>query len=153
MHCKYLKLTNGDNIIVTTDDTCTSLKEKEYISVVDPVVLNSYKFSKGPYVVESYVMEPWIKVAKEDVYQIPTSSIVIAVDVDDNASTYYKKFLSERKNNETLFKSGEETKEMMEEVEAEELENDLMDIMINYQEDEADDDDGPDYVRNGRVIH
>lgn len=153
MHCKFLKLTNGDNIIVTTDDTCATLKDKEYISVVDPVVLNSFKFSRGPYVVESYVMEPWIKVAKEDVFQIPTSSIVIAVDVEDNAITYYKKYLDERKNNQVMIKSGEETKEIIQQAEAEQFEEEILNIEYDELEDEMEEEHEPRYTRDGRTIH
>ena len=152
MHCKYLKLTNGDNIIVTTDDACNTLKEKEFISVVDPVVLNSFKFSRGQYVVESYVMEPWIKVAKEDVFNIPTKTIIVAVDVDEAATKYYHKFIEETKTKKVFIKDQEETKQFFENTEQSEFEE-LMEGILEDNEEEDEVDDGPEYIRDGRVIH
>jgi hypothetical protein len=93
MYCKFLKLINGDNLIVTTDDECKSFKDKEFLSCVDPVQVGTVRYPRGTMVVESYVLQPWIKMSVDDVVQIPVSSIVVAVDVQELAFKQYTKYL------------------------------------------------------------
>lgn len=95
MYCKFLKLINGDNLIVTTDDECKTFKGKEFLSCVDPVQVGTIRFPRGTMVVESYVLQPWIKMSIDDVVQIPVSSIVVAVDVQEMAFNQYKKYVEE----------------------------------------------------------
>jgi hypothetical protein len=93
MYCKFLKLINGDNLIVTTDDECKSFKDKEFLNCVDPVQVGTVRYPRGTMVVESYVLQPWIKMSVDDVVQIPVSSIVVAVDVQELAFKQYTKYL------------------------------------------------------------
>jgi len=93
MYCKFLKLINGDNLIVTTDDECKSFKGKEFLNCVDPVQVGTVRYPRGTMVVESYVLQPWIKMSVDDVVQIPVSSIVVAVDVQELAFKQYTKYL------------------------------------------------------------
>lgn len=95
MYCKFLKLINGDNLIVTTDDDCKSFKDKEFLNCVDPVQVGTVRFPKGTMVIESYVLQPWIKMSIDDVVQIPISSIVVAVDVQDSAVVQYQQFVED----------------------------------------------------------
>lgn len=98
MYCKFLKLINGDNLIVTTDDDCKTFKGKEFINCVDPVQVGTLRFPRGSMIVESYVLQPWIKMSIDDLVQIPVSSIVVAVDVQDSAFNQYKKYIEEYSN-------------------------------------------------------
>jgi hypothetical protein len=93
MYCKFLKLVNGDNLIVTTDDECKTFKGKEFLNCVDPVQVGTVRYPRGTMVVESYVLQPWIKMSIDDVVQIPVSSIVVAVDVQELAFKQYTKYL------------------------------------------------------------
>lgn len=96
MFCKYLKLTNGDNIMVTTSDNCEDLSHKDHIMVIDPVLIDSIKFPRGRMIVETYVMQPWLQMSKVgEQVKIPVHSIVVATDVQDNAAEQYKKYLKE----------------------------------------------------------
>jgi len=94
-YCKFLKLSNGEEIIVTTDNDCSDFKNEKYIHVVDPVEVKAIQMARGPVVVETHVMQPWIRLAKDDIIQIPTDSIVVAVDVEDDVLNQYAKFLYE----------------------------------------------------------
>ncbi len=94
-YCKFLKLSNGDEIIVTTDNNCSDFKNEKYIHVIDPVEIKAISIAKGPMVVETHVMQPWIRLAKDDIIQIPTDSIVVAVDVEDDVITQYARFVYE----------------------------------------------------------
>jgi len=93
MYYKFLKLTNGENLIVSTDDNCDTFCEKEFISVLDPILVGIIRVPKDDLVMESYVFQPWIKMGVEDVVKIPTSSIVVAVDLNESAKEHYLNYL------------------------------------------------------------
>jgi hypothetical protein len=92
---KFLKLTNGEDIIAATNNDCKNFKDQKMVLVSDPVLIGTIKMAQGPYLVETYTMQPWIKIAKEDIIEIPTESIVVAVDIDDKVVTQYQGFLEE----------------------------------------------------------
>lgn len=94
-YCKYLKLTNGENIIVTTDNDCKEFKQYKTINIVNPVELAVMRISNGPMIMESMTLQPWIKVAPNDVIEVPTESILLITDVKEEAIEQYKTFLEE----------------------------------------------------------
>jgi len=118
-YCKFLKLTNGEEIIVTTDNDCSDLKKEKYLFVIDPVEIKAISMSKGAMVFETHVMQPWIRLAKDDIIQIATDNILVAVDVDDDVLNQYAKFLYERFVDKQAPGSREEILEtMMEDLES-----------------------------------
>jgi len=98
MFCKYLKLTNGDNLIVTTDDDCQTLKGKEFLICADPVQVGTLRVPRGSMIIESIVLQPWIKISVDNVIKIPVTSILVAVDVHEIAYNQYKNFVEEYEN-------------------------------------------------------
>jgi len=141
MFCKYLKLTNGDNIIVTTDNDCKNFKQQKTIPVCDPVLLKNIQMSQGPFLLETFTMQPWIKVAKNDIIDIPTESILVVVDLHESAVDQYKSFVLETSN----------TDPKVEEVTDEEYQN----MFDSFEEQEED--DGVESVRRAyklrKTIH
>jgi hypothetical protein len=95
---KYLKLTNGDDIIVTTDSNCENFRKDSVLYVYDPVLISTVRLAQGHYFVETFTMQPWIKLAKDDIMEIPTENVIIAVDIDDKVVTQYEMFLNEYSN-------------------------------------------------------
>ena len=95
MFCKLIKLSNGENIIATTDSSCLNFKNLDTIAVVDPVLITNIKISQGSYFIETYTMQPWLKLARKDVIDIPTENIIVAVDVEDSVKVQYEKYLDE----------------------------------------------------------
>lgn len=95
MYCKYLKLSNGEDIMVTTDDDCRTFVGKEFLTIVDPVLITTYKYPEGDVVIERYILQPWIRMARQDAINIPTKSIVLAVDVKESTLSQYKQFVEE----------------------------------------------------------
>ena len=93
MYCKYLKLVNGDNIIVTTEDECKSFKNKEFLECYNPVQVVVVKFPRGNYVVESHMFQPWIKMIASNTIQIPISSVIVVVDIEEEIVKQYTKFI------------------------------------------------------------
>jgi hypothetical protein len=95
---KYVKLTNGENIIVMTDTDCKEFKDRKSISIFNPVELSTVRMTNGPVLMESTTLQPWIKIATDDVIELPTESIVVIVDIKEDAIEQYKIFLEEYSN-------------------------------------------------------
>lgn len=95
MYCKFLKLTSGEDLIVSTNDECIELADKKYIEVTEPVEIHSMKMPYGSGFIESYVMQPWLKMAAKEVLRIPAHNILVATNVMEKAETQYKQFILE----------------------------------------------------------
>jgi hypothetical protein len=123
---KYLKLSNGDDIIATTDNDCKNFKKQRSIFVYDPVLISTIRIAQGPFMIETFTMRPWIKLAKEDIIEIPTESIIVAVDVEDKTQEQYNNFLMDSKSSTQDAEefTEEELDELMEGIEETEDDND-----------------------------
>jgi hypothetical protein len=95
MYCKFLKLTSGENLIVSTEDECIELADKNYIEVSEPVEIHSMKMPYGGGIIESYIMQPWLKMSAKEVLRIPSRNIVIVTNVLEKAESQYKQFILE----------------------------------------------------------
>ena len=95
MYCKFIKLTSGENLIVSTEDECNMLDEKKYIEVSEPVVIHSMKMPYAGGYVESYVMQPWLKMSSKEVLRLPVRNIIIATNLLERAESQYKQFIIE----------------------------------------------------------
>ena len=98
MYCKFLKLTSGENLIVSTEDECVDLADKKYIEVTEPVEIHSMNMPYAGGVIESYIMQPWLKMSAKEVLRIPAHNVVIATNVLEKAETQYKQFIIEYEN-------------------------------------------------------
>ena len=95
MYCKFIKLTSGENLIVSTEDECNELADKKYIEVSEPVEIHSMKMPYAGGIIESYIMQPWLKMSAKEVLRIPARNVVIATNVLEKAETQYKQFIIE----------------------------------------------------------
>ena len=95
MYCKFLKLTSGENLIVSTEDECIDLADKKYIEVSEPVEIHSMKMPYAGGVIESYMMQPWLKMSAKEVLRIPARNVVIVTNVLEKAESQYKQFIIE----------------------------------------------------------
>ena len=100
MYCKFLKLTSGENLIVSTEDECIDLADKKYIEVSEPVEIHSMKMPYAGGIIESYMMQPWLKMSAKEVLRIPARNVLIATNVLERAETQYKQFIIEYENSE-----------------------------------------------------
>jgi hypothetical protein len=98
MYCKFLKLTSGENLIVSTEDECMDLVDKKYIEVSEPVEIHSMKMPCGGGLIESYIMKPWLNMSAKEVLRIPAHNVVIATNVLERAESQYKQFIVEYEN-------------------------------------------------------
>ena len=95
MYCKFLKLTSGENLIVSTEDDCVELVDKKYVEVSEPVEIHSMKMPYAGGIIESYVMQPWLKMSAKEILRIPAHNILVATNVMEKAETQYKQFILE----------------------------------------------------------
>lgn len=95
MYCKFLKLISGENLIVSTEDECMDLADKKYIEVSEPVEIHSMKMPYAGGVIESYIMQPWLKMSAKEVLRIPARNVVIVTNVLEKAESQYKQFIIE----------------------------------------------------------
>ena len=95
MYCKFIKLTSGENLIVSTEDECNELDTKNYIEVSEPVVIHSMKLPYQGGFIESYIMQPWLKMATKEVLRLPVRNIIIATNLLEKAESQYKQFIIE----------------------------------------------------------
>jgi len=100
LYYKYLKLTNGDNIICTTDNDCTKLRDNNTICIVDPVILTPIRYPRGMSIVEGYVFQPWIRFSTETVFEIPINTIIVSSDIEEELREGYLNFLIKEKEDE-----------------------------------------------------
>lgn len=118
LYYKYLKLSSGDNIICMTTDNCEDIYDKKTIQVTQPVILSAIRMPSSRGVVESYIMYPLFSFSGEEVYTIPTSQIVLVINIKENLKNNYLTYLSERDeeedvlipdDDEDVIETGEET--------------------------------------------
>lgn len=146
MFCKLLKLSNGENLIVTTDDACDTFLGKEFIDVIDPVQVGTVRVPRGNMIIESYVLQPWIRMAKANQVKIPVHSIIAAVDLHEQAKEQYEDFVNT--SGSIVFNPGGPDDIPDEEVN--EIEELFKSVMSNDEEEE---DDGYTHRKNTRSIH
>ena len=115
---KYLKLTNGDNIICKTTKDYKSITRSKSLTVKQPVVLSQIRMPRNNVLIESYIMYPLFSFSGEEVYTIPTSQIVLVINIKENLKNNYLTYLSERDeeedvlipdDDEDVIETGEET--------------------------------------------
>ena len=92
---KFFKLVNGENIVASSYENFEDFKSKKYIQVSDPIEIRGIKQHNGVYIVETYTMQPWIKMAKTDKINIPTESIMVVVDLHDDDIMQYKEYIKD----------------------------------------------------------
>ena len=143
-----MKLTNGENIIVTTDNDCKQFKQHKTINIINPVELAVMRVTNGPMVMESMTLQPWIKVAPNDVIEVPTESILLVTDVKEEAIEQYKTFLVEY---QTLLEQRKNQEQQVEQNDLDFLDN--MFEQLHQTEDDHDQEIDYEYKTIKRTIH
>ena len=114
---KYLKLSSGDNIICTTTDNCEDIYDRKSIKVTQPVILSAIRMPSSRGIVESYIMYPLFTFTEEEEYIIPTSQIVLAINIKENLKNNYLTYLSqqEEEDDELVADDDEDEEETIDE--------------------------------------
>jgi hypothetical protein len=61
------------------------------------------RFPRGNKLVETYILQPWIKMGAPDIVRIPTHNIVVAVDVSNSALEQYKQYVEESSSKFSMY--------------------------------------------------
>ena len=124
LYFKYIKLSSGECIVCTTTDNYENVYKQKTISIFDPVVLNPMRIPRGDVLVESYIMYPWFSFSEELEYKIPTSQVVLMVNIKETLKKNYLRYLSQQDESDEL-----------EEEYTEDEEGILEEFLNNYGED------------------
>lgn len=95
-HYKSFKLKNGELMAAEMDENITmfNLRGRLAITVINPVVLNSFKFlDDGGELVETISMMPMIPLSKETNFDIAADHIFSIAEMSDHSIERYKTFL------------------------------------------------------------
>jgi len=92
---KYLKLINGDCLVVSSKDNFNDYKSKKYVEIFDPIEVKAIKIHHGHQILEHYTMQPWIKMANTTYVSMPTQSIIAVVDLHEDAIVQYKEYIKD----------------------------------------------------------
>ena len=127
LYYKYLKLSSGDNIICMTTDNCEDIYDRKTIQVTHPVILSAMRMPSSRGVVESYIMYPLFSFSGEEIYTIPTSQIVLVINIKENLKNNYLTYLAERDEEEDVLVQDDDNDDVIEEETIEEFLNRLGD--------------------------
>lgn len=142
LNYKYIKLSNGENILCMTDDKCEDFGKKKVIHVLEPVLVTPFRFPRGLKIVETFIMQPWVPFSADKVFAISTSSIIMATDVLEDFKQQYEKYI------ESAEQMGAPSIENQGDIDATSIEE-LIHQGLDTDEEEAD----YDYNIRGRTIH
>jgi hypothetical protein len=85
-NAKILKLSSGEEIICNVvNDT-----EKTYLSVVQPMKLNSYPRSTRSGIEEALSLQRWIHFAETDTYDVPKSQVIVLTEASHGLTKFYE---------------------------------------------------------------
>lgn len=150
---KLMKLTSGETIVCSTEDSCEDLTEKKTITIVNPVALNHVRIPRGTVLVESYIMLPWMSFTENNTFNVSTSQIIVAATIKEELRKNYIDYIISRSNDsseeddeEFLEVSGEESlDEFLEQLEKE--------IGNHENEDQDSREESGRHIRGNRILH
>lgn len=142
MFCKFIKLTNGENIIAYTEDSCETFKDKEFLEVHNPILVGLVRYPRNGIIMESHMFMPWIAASSSESIKIPVASILVTTNVRDNIAKQYDTFI-----NKVIIEDAEEDEEGIELGDEEDIE-DFFSMFTEESETEEDDNSS-----NRRTIH
>lgn len=143
MQYKFLKLTNGEDIIAMVSDEFMAATTASHVQIQDPVLISSARFPRGEMIVETYLMQPWIKLSRSNVVVIPSVSIIAAVDITDSAIEQYNDFLDMQLGEEEVARSN------LEAMSSEDIFRDLLEAVAYRDESDEEEED----VGTNRTYH
>lgn len=96
MYCKILKLTNGETIIGCTENDCSDLTDG-VVEVMNPVLVSSIRIPVDEtMIVESFVLQTWMRMADSCVVKVPVRNVVAVANVVEKAAQQYMQYISDQ---------------------------------------------------------
>lgn len=153
---KLLKLTSGETIVCSTEDSCDNLTEKKTITITNPVALNHVRIPRGTVLIESYIMLPWMSFTENNTFDISTSQIIVAATIKEELRKNYIEFIISR-NNDLSDDAENDDSEFLQVSDAESL-NEFLDNFEQETENYENEDQPPREesgrpIRGNRILH
>lgn len=93
---KYIKLSNGDDIIAKTELAYEDYRAEKYIKIIDPVCLGVTRISSNQVIMETYTMQSWTKLGVCNVMLLSSDMIITVADLLESAVSHYISFVEDR---------------------------------------------------------
>ena len=84
-NAKILKLSSGEEIICNVVNN----PDQSYISVVQPMKLNSWPRATSNDIEESLSLQRWVHFAETDTYDVPKSQIIVLTEASFGLTKFY----------------------------------------------------------------
>jgi len=84
-NAKILKLSSGEEIICNVVNN----PDQSYISVVQPMKLNSWPRATSNGIEESLSLQRWVHFAETDTYDVPKSQIIVLTEASFGLTKFY----------------------------------------------------------------
>ena len=84
-NAKILKLSSGEEIICNVVNN----PDQSYISVVQPMKLNSWPRATSRGIEESLSLQRWVHFAETDTYDVPKSQIIVLTEASFGLTKFY----------------------------------------------------------------
>ena len=150
---KLLKLTSGETIVCSTEDTCNDLSKKKTITITNPVALNHVRIPRGSVLVESYIMLPWMSFTENNIFEVSTSQIIVAATIKEELRKNYIEYIISRNKEDSDQEDDLEFEEIPEGETIHELLETLEKEMGNYENEEDSGEDSRRPKRGNRILH
>lgn len=95
-----IKLNNGEEIVCAIDDTSYDIENK--LIIFEPAVIRTQRIAAKNRIIESYVLEQWMKFCDDIGFELSTTAILVMADAQDELCHHYYNFI---KNLKTKSKS------------------------------------------------
>ena len=92
-NAKILKLSSGEEIICNVVNN----EDQSYISVVQPMKLNSWPKATRNGIEESLSLQRWVHFAETDTYDVPKSQIIVLTEASFGLTKFYLYCVSKAK--------------------------------------------------------
>lgn len=85
-NAKILKLVSGEEIICNVVNN----SDNSYVSVIQPMKLNSYPRATSNGIEEALSLQRWIHFAETDTYDVPKSQVIVLTEASYGLTKFYQ---------------------------------------------------------------
>ena len=142
MQCKCIKLINGESIIAKVDDEGEVSSIGDYVEVMDPVLIGSFRFPKMGQIIETHIFTPWLSVSSDQKIKIPTKNIMVVAGVKEIIAKQYILYISNVEEDVDFEETGEE----------EDL-SDELDIYMSSMIEGVEQEESEEQTNDTRILH
>jgi hypothetical protein len=75
---------------------------QDTVKIVNPVLVYSVRTPVGQIIMETFIMQTWLKLAKGTAFELSTRNILVTADITEQTETQYRNYIDEIQNETTL---------------------------------------------------